>query len=88
MRLLSWTNAPEAPAGDRTLEARRGAGSEGFNRGERVLMVRNGGKKADNYSIRRSDATRPGYATLGDFLYLNELQWKIDSRGLKMNVQV
>ena len=35
--------------GDNTVEAGRGAGSEGFNRGGRVLNVRNVVNKTDNY---------------------------------------
>ena len=36
-------------AGENTLEAGRGAGSEGFNHGGRVLSVRNVVNKTDNY---------------------------------------
>ena len=35
--------------GDSTLKAGRGAGSEGFNRGGRVLSVRHVGNRADSY---------------------------------------
>ena len=34
---------------DSTVEAGRGAGSEGFNRGGRTLSIRNVVNKADNY---------------------------------------
>ena len=43
---------------------------------------------AQLYSIWRWHATRQGYATLGDFRYLNKLLWKMDSRGFKTNVWV
>ena len=41
LTLLLWTNDLRPHCGDYTLEAGRGAGSKSFNRGGRVLSVRN-----------------------------------------------
>ena len=49
LRVLSWTNALEARTSDGTLEGGRGADPKSFNRGGKVLSVRNVENKVDNY---------------------------------------